>query len=169
MSHQPSVATIGYEKSTLPDFIAALKRAKVSIVIDVREVPLSNNEGFSKNHLARALREKDIGYVHLQGLGNPKAGREANKHGTEDWRQIYTSHLQSKIARDDLMTAVDIAKKQHACFLCYERNPMNCHRTILVKDLVAITKQDIEHLYIDKPTDQMSFYEVEDDEGDGEV
>lgn len=151
---QPSICTIGYEGTTVAAFIAALKKARVEIVLDIREIPLSRKEGFSKNHLAHSLRENDIGYAHLQGLGNPKAGREMNKHGETDWRDFYAHHLESKIAQEDLKTAMQIAKERRAALLCFERDPLECHRLITANALAARSKQNIEHLFVPKDENQ---------------
>ena len=40
------IFTIGYEKSTQPELIAALQAAGVTRLIDVRAVPLSRRPGF---------------------------------------------------------------------------------------------------------------------------
>ena len=75
------VFTIGYEATTMADFLAALARAGVQRVIDVRALPLSRRPGFSKTSLAASLAEAGIGYVHLKALGTPKRGRDAAKKG----------------------------------------------------------------------------------------
>ena len=65
------------------DFLAALKRAGVARVIDIRALPLSRRPGFSKTPLRNALAEEGIGYVHLKALGTPAAGREAPGDGRQ--------------------------------------------------------------------------------------
>ena len=47
-----TITTIGYEGSTIGDFVAALRHASINVLIDVRELPLSRKKGFSKNQLA---------------------------------------------------------------------------------------------------------------------
>jgi len=68
--------TIGYEGCTIDNVLAALREARVGLLIDVRAVPQSRKPGFSKRQLAAGLDEKGIDYLHLQGLGTPKPGRE---------------------------------------------------------------------------------------------
>jgi uncharacterized protein (DUF488 family) len=55
------IYTIGYEATTMAEFLAALTRAGVERVIDVRALPLSRRPGFSKTSLAASLREAGIG------------------------------------------------------------------------------------------------------------
>ena len=72
-----TIFTIGYEATTMADFLSALTGAGVQRVIDVRALPLSRRPGFSKSSLAAALNEVGIDYVHLKALGTPKEGRDA--------------------------------------------------------------------------------------------
>ena len=51
------IFTIGYEATTVPEFLAALQQAGVERVIDVRAIPLSRKPGFSKNALKAGLDE----------------------------------------------------------------------------------------------------------------
>jgi uncharacterized protein (DUF488 family) len=53
MNH--TIATIGYEGSTIDDFVVALLHVSIDVLIDVRDLPLSRKKGFSKNQLAGAL------------------------------------------------------------------------------------------------------------------
>jgi hypothetical protein len=52
--------TIGYEGVELKDFITALKAAGATVLLDVRELPISRRRGFSKNALKAALAEAGI-------------------------------------------------------------------------------------------------------------
>ena len=61
--------TIGYEATTMAEFLDALTKAGVERVIDVRAVPNSRRPGFSKTPLRNALAEAGIDYVHLRALG----------------------------------------------------------------------------------------------------
>jgi uncharacterized protein (DUF488 family) len=54
-----------------------LKVAKITRLIDVRELPISRRKGFAKTALSTALAVAGIEYVHLKGPGDPKDGREA--------------------------------------------------------------------------------------------
>jgi Protein of unknown function, DUF488 len=95
--------TIGYEGSRVEEFVAALRRAGVVTLIDVRDIPLSRKPGFSKSALAANLAAKGIAYVHLRGLGDPKPGREAARAGKYGlFRSIFGRHMTTDVARRDL-------------------------------------------------------------------
>src|SRR6202043_2851868 len=78
--------TIGYEKTRLPDVLAALAGAGGPVLIDLRDRPISRRPGFSKRQLAAAVEEAGRRYVHLQALGTPPEGREAGRR--RDWERF---------------------------------------------------------------------------------
>jgi uncharacterized protein (DUF488 family) len=142
------VLTIGYEGCTISDVLAELKAAGVKLLIDVRAVPQSRKPGFSKRQLAAGLDEQGIAYVHLQGLGTPKAGRLAVRSGhPERMEPIFREHMRSDRAQHELAQAVELARAQRACLLCFEQDPMHCHRRLVAEMISADTRQPISHLH----------------------
>jgi uncharacterized protein (DUF488 family) len=75
------IFTIGYEGTTVAEFVAALKKAGVERVIDVRALPLSRSPGFSKTPLKAALEEQAIEYLHLKALGRDPGDAAASADG----------------------------------------------------------------------------------------
>jgi uncharacterized protein (DUF488 family) len=129
--------TIGYEKATQPELIAALQAAGVERLIDVRAVPASRRPGFSKNILARGLAEKGIDYVHLKALGTPAEGREAARKGRhDDLVRIYAGQLELPEAIGQGAEMLALAAEKPSALLCYERDPATCHRSLLI-DAIA--------------------------------
>lgn len=128
------IFTIGYEGVTVGEFLAALKRAGVQRVIDVRAVPNSRRPGFSKNLLRNELAEAGIDYVHLRALGTPADGRAAARAGrTEDLMRIYSGQLELPEAIAQGAQMLDLANEKPSALLCYEREPGGCHRTLLLR------------------------------------
>ncbi len=129
------IFTIGYEGTTMADFLASLKGAGVEQVIDVRALPLSRRPGFSKNTLAATLKDNGIGYVHLKALGTPKLGRDAARKG--DWRtmeQVYAGQLHLPEAQAQAAQLRDLAVAKPSAVLCFEHDPKMCHRTMLLRE-----------------------------------
>jgi uncharacterized protein (DUF488 family) len=69
------LTTIGYERASLPAFLATLKAAGVTLLLDVRELPISRRKGFSKTPLSQALSRIGIDYQHERALGAPRRVR----------------------------------------------------------------------------------------------
>jgi uncharacterized protein (DUF488 family) len=128
------IFTIGYEGATVPEFVAALKQAGVSRVIDVRALPLSRRPGFSKSPLKAALEEAGIDYVHLKALGTPSEGRTAARAGRHtDMARIYAGQLELPEAIAQGAQMLELAREKPSALLCMEREPAHCHRTLLLK------------------------------------
>jgi len=127
------IFTIGYEATTMDEFIAALRRAGVERVIDVRAVPLSRRPGFSRNILAASLKDAGIDYVLLKNLGTPKLGRDAAKKGdVKTLRAVYEGQLHLPEAQAEAAQMRALAEERPSALLCFERNPEHCHRTLLL-------------------------------------
>lgn len=145
------LATIGYEGADLSDFIATLRTVNVSTVVDVRELPMSRRKGFSKNALRSALEEAGIEYVHLRGLGDPKEGRDAARSGDRaKFLKIFKSHMKTDAAKNDLITVTEIAASSNACLLCYERDPKECHRSLVATAIAGRIDVKVKHLGVRK-------------------
>ena len=128
------IFTIGYEKATQPELIAALQAAGVRRLIDVRAVPLSRRPGFSKNILKNGLAEAGIDYVHLKALGTPAEGREAARKGRHaELERIYAGQLELPEAIVAGAEMRELAAEKPSALLCYEREPSGCHRTLLLR------------------------------------
>ena len=140
------IFTIGYEATTMAEFLAALAEAGVQRVIDVRALPLSRRPGFSKSPLRSALEEAGIDYVHLKALGTPADGRTAARAGRqEDLERIYAGQLELPEAIVQAEQMRELAAERPSALLCYERDPAGCHRSLL---LAAVARDaDVTHLF----------------------
>ena len=128
------IFTIGYEGTTMAEFLAALKQAGVALLIDVRAVASSRRPGFSKTALRNSLAEEGIDYVHLRALGTPANGRTAARAGRiDDLKRIYAGQLELPEAMAEAAQMLALAGERPSALLCYEREPAGCHRTLLLK------------------------------------
>ena len=82
--------TIGYEGAALDDFMRTLKTAKVDVLLDVRELPMSRRKGFSKTVLGGALT-----VLALSHIGPEDATRNA-PFGNDAMRKTYLAYATRK-------------------------------------------------------------------------
>ena len=140
------IFTIGYEATTVPEFVAALAQAGVKRVIDVRALPLSRRPGFSKTPLRGALEEAGIEYVHLKALGTPAEGRAAARAGRHaDMARVYEGQLELPEAIAQGAQMMNLVEEKLSALLCYERDPTHCHRSLLIEAVAH--GAEIVHLY----------------------
>lgn len=140
------IFTIGYEATTMAEFLAALREAGVLRVIDVRALPLSRRPGFSKSPLKAALSEVGIDYVHLKALGTPADGRAAARAGRqEELERIYAGQLELPEAMVQAAQMRELAMEQPSALLCFEREPAQCHRSLLLNAMAC--DAEVAHLF----------------------
>ena len=138
--------TIGYEGASLADFLLRLKVAGVDVVVDVRELPLSRRRGFSKNQLADALERCGIGYVHKRELGAPRKIRHELR-ATGDYTtyfQRFNAYLRTQRAALERLLDECVGA---AVLLCFERDPKECHRSAVARELAKLA--DLEPVHLD--------------------
>jgi len=141
MARKKKIFTIGYEQVSSRAVLNELEQAGVKLLVDVRAIVSSRRAGFSKTQLAASLHERGIDYIHLRGLGTPKAGREARRKGdAATLKTIYDAHLktlQAELEMDELAHLVKTSGP--VCLLCFERDHTNCHRHFIAE---IIEKRD---------------------------
>lgn len=130
------LATIGYERSSLADFVATLRSVGTDVLVDIRERAQSRRPGFSKKALSTALGEAGITYIHFPELGDPKDGREAARAGnTSLFVEIFSRQMAKPEAQIALKEIEALLAGNHICLMCFERNHNECHRKIVAKEL----------------------------------
>lgn len=138
--------TIGYEGAQLADFLRRLKAARVNVVVDVRELPLSRRRGYSKSSLADLLQKNGIQYVHKRELGAPKEIRHELRE-TGDYSEYFrrfNAYLRTQ--RDALERVVDECVGA-VVLMCFERDPKECHRSAVARELGKLT--DLQPVHLD--------------------
>jgi len=131
------IFTIGYEGADMDRFLTTLKDAGVATLADVRAVALSRKRGFSKSSLRDALAGREIAYEHFRSLGTPKEGRQAARAGDGAlMRRIFCQEvLDTPQGQDSFEELAALADARPVCLLCFERDPVNCHRRVLSERL----------------------------------
>lgn len=130
-----SLYTIGYQGRSLEEFVNQLRHFGISILVDVREVAFSRKKGFSKVPLSQYLKEYDIEYSHFKELGSPKPLRQKIRlDGDYDYFfEKYSRYIRSQIIIIEELYRIILSKT--CCIMCYEREPRNCHRSIVAKEI----------------------------------
>lgn len=145
------LATIGYERAELDDFIATLQACEVEVLVDIRDRAQSRRPGFSKSSLADALADAGIDYIHMKELGDPKEGREAARKGDHKaFQKIFTAVMESEPARQALAGLEKLAARQKICLMCFERDQQQCHRKIVSDYLERVLSVKTRHLGVAK-------------------
>ena len=143
-----SIATIGYEGATIATFQAALRAARIDLLVDVRALASSRRPGFAKTRLAANARDAGAEYLHLRALGTPSDGRVAARAGRhEEMQRIFRVQLATPEAQAELALVGDLVRQgRRVCLLCFEAQPQHCHRSIVAAALSAILPATVVNL-----------------------
>jgi len=138
------IYTIGHSIHSIEAFISLLKASGVTAVADVRSAPYSRYQPqFNKEPLEKSLHEAEIEYVFL---GDELGGRSPNESDFEDGRVVYARLRQRPEFDKGLERVIAGSQKYVLALMCTEKEPLDCHRTLLVAQ--ALTEQGFETSHI---------------------
>ena len=123
--------TIGFTRKGAERFFGLLAEAGVRVLLDIRARPDSQLAGFARGpDLAWFLRRLcNIEYRVLPVLAPDKALLDDYRAGTLDW-DGYTQRYLAALDASDAAHGLSADDLDHACLLCAEDNPAQCHRRL---------------------------------------
>ena len=129
MTNRP-IFTIGHSNHSLEDFLALLAGHGVAVVADVRSAPYSRfNPQFNRDAFVAALKARGIDYLYL---GRALGGRPDDPACYEGGRVRYEIVARTSGFREGIARVVDEAATGRIALMCAEKEPLDCHRTLLV-------------------------------------
>jgi len=138
--------TIGYEGTDLDAFLETLERAKINVLLDIRELPISRRNGFSKNVLREALEACGIEYRHEKRLGSPRMLRHRlRKDG--NYKRFFNAYEKHLAQHSDFLQALCVELNGNVALMCYERDHTQCHRSTVsgvIADWLDITTKHLQ-------------------------
>ena len=134
------IRTIGHSNHPIERFVELLKKAGVTLLVDVRSMPYSRRfPQFGREKLARSLAESGIDYRwEGEALGGMAKG--VKSYGEAAARPEFQSALDR---------VIETSAEKTLCLMCAEKEPLDCHRTVLVSRRLAERGAEIEHLLAD--------------------
>jgi uncharacterized protein (DUF488 family) len=148
MNPQPlSVLTIGHSTHTIETFVGLLRKHGVTALVDVRSAPFSRfNPQFNKDALERDLKAQGIKYVFL---GRELGARSDDPACYEDGRVQYARLARTAVFQGGLERLMDGASKYRLALMCAEKEPLECHRTLLVARALVERGVAVDHILAD--------------------
>lgn len=139
--------TIGHSTHEFARFVELLKQHHVDAVADVRSIPYSRRQPqFNREKLAAALKAHGIAYVFL---GKELGARSNDPACYDNGRVQYRRLARSALFRSGLERVLNGSQRMSIALMCAEKDPVDCHRTILVaRELVRLGKV-VNHILAD--------------------
>jgi len=143
--------SIGHSNIPADRFIAMLRGAGAAAVADVRSVPVSRFcPWFSAKTLAPLLARDGISYL---AYGDVLGGRPRDAKLYCDGIADYEAMARQPEFEAGLVRLIADAARCRAqgavCLMCSERDPLDCHRCLLVTRALADRKLTVGHILFD--------------------
>ena len=141
------VLTVGHSNHAPEAFLALLTRHGVTALADVRSAPYSRfNPQFNRNALSASLAGNDIAYV---WLGRELGGRPDDPACYEDGTVRYDLLARTPLYREGIGRVLRGAAEHRLALMCAEKDPLHCHRTLLVSRSLEEHGLEIAHILAD--------------------
>ncbi|WEV27001.1 DUF488 domain-containing protein [Streptomyces sp. 71268] len=142
-----TMLTIGHSNHEFPTLIELLRQNEVTAVADVRSAPASRfAPQFNRVPLERGLHEAGIKYVFL---GKELGARTTDTTCYVDGQVQYGRLAQTPTFISGIERVTKGVQTQRIAMLCAEGEPLDCHRTVLVSQVLTENGLSIGHIHGD--------------------
>ena len=142
-----SVFTIGHSTHGIKAFIALLQRYGITEVADVRSAPYSRfNPQFNREELANSLAACKIEYAFF---GQELGGRPNDASCYQNGRIRYDRVSKTRSFQRGIEHVVKDTASHCVALMCAEKEPLECHRTLLVAQALQARGISVKHILSD--------------------
>jgi uncharacterized protein (DUF488 family) len=143
----PVLYTVGHSVHPIDHFIAILKKNKIDAIADVRSSPYSRfTPQFNRGPLKDSLKSEGIQYVFL---GDELGARRNEPQCYENGKVIYHKVAALPLFLKGIERLQEGASKMRVAIMCAEKDPLTCHRTVLVAHFAREIFSDTLHILED--------------------
>lgn len=141
------VFTIGHSIHSIDRFMALLKQHGITALGDIRSRPYSRmNPQFNRENLKKSLQENGIAYIFLgQELGAQSNDASCYRCGKLQYDRL----AQTDLFRQGLERVRVGMQGYRLALMCAEKEPLECHRTILIARCLEALQIKVEHILED--------------------
>lgn len=144
-----TIFSIGHSQHDLDYFISLLKSHKINYVLDVRSQPYSRFAmEYNKESIQGTLEKSNIKYAFMgESFGARQMDRSLySQKGYLDFEKVACG-IKFRRAFDNVVKGVEQGNK--IAFMCTEKDPIECHRAILVTNAFYNEGFMVEHIMPD--------------------
>ena len=141
------IYTIGHSTHEAEKFVSLLQQHRVNLLIDVRSIPYSRwNPQYNRENLIETLQEHSIDY---EFLGQELGARSEAPTCYENNRVSYKKLANTSLFQSGIEKIRQLADCRTLALVCAEKEPLDCHRTILVARTLETDEYDVLHILED--------------------
>lgn len=146
-----TLLTIGHSTHSFSAFLGLLRQHRITAVADVRSIPVSRfTPQFNRDTVKRSLYDASIKYVFL---GKELGARTNDATCYVDGRVQYRRLAQTSQFANGIERLLKGARTEQIAIMCTEQEPLDCHRTILIAQVLAEHGVAIDHIHGDGHTE----------------
>jgi uncharacterized protein (DUF488 family) len=146
-----TIYTVGHSIHPIETFLELLERNGITAVADVRSSPFSrHNPQFNKDTLSAELKKRGIAYVFV---GKELGARSDDPSCYEGGKVRYGRLARTPIFKAGIDRVLSGAEKYRLALMCAEKEPLDCHRTLLVSRALEQQGVSIFHILSDGSTE----------------
>jgi uncharacterized protein (DUF488 family) len=139
--------TIGHSNHPIDRFMTLLAGVGVTALVDVRSQPSSRFcPWFSAGRLRPQLEQEGIAYL---PMGEALGGRPRDPTLLRDGVADYEAMAQRPEFRAGIDNVMAASRQARVCLMCAEREPLDCHRCLLVAPALAAHGLNVGHVLAD--------------------
>lgn len=139
--------TVGHSTHPIEVFVGLLKQHGITALADVRSHPYSRHfPQYSQEALRAALAREQIAYVFLgKELGARSENPACYRQGKVQY-ELLAKEPQFAVGLERLRTGME---RFRIALMCAEKDPLDCHRAVLVARRVYESGTPVEHIHAD--------------------
>ena len=138
------IFTIGHSNHSAESFIKLLQKYNINVVADVRSIPYSKyNPQFNKETLKELLKKVKIKYLFM---GNELGGRPLDDSYFNEGVADYNKMSSNKEFKFGIQRLLNGRENYTIAILCSEKDPLNCHRMLLVGKVLSEKEAQVKHI-----------------------
>ncbi len=138
------IFTIGHSNHSIEHFLELLRHHEITAVADVRSQPYSRYcPQFNREILSRSLKSNQVQYVFL---GKELGARSKDRTCYVSNKVQYDRLACTDLFQEGLQRLIKGMRTHKIALLCSEKDPLACHRTILVGRHLVDHSVELRHI-----------------------
>lgn len=147
MATKSSILTVGHSNHEVQVLVNLLRKHGVTAVADIRSEPYSAaTPQFNRENLKPQLRSEGFRYVYL---GDQLGAHPQDPACYKDGKVQYSRQAKTSLFKQGLQRVIAGAQKHTIALLCVEKDPLKCHRSVLIAGELEAQSVDVAHILAD--------------------
>ncbi|MGW8257191.1 MAG: DUF488 domain-containing protein [Thermoguttaceae bacterium] len=142
----PAIFSIGHSNHSLETFLELLKLHHIEMVVDVRSQPYGWQEHFNREIISAALKSAALDYLFM---GRELGARREEAECYDEGVAIYEKIAELPAFQEGLKQLRRLAQSRCPAIMCAEKEPLDCHRAILICRRLRDFDLPIKHILAD--------------------